>query len=690
MNKLFKDNILDVNVEVNGETNNYIVTMSFGGFLDLLHDELEKNNEVLDLRTISRALVSAFNSDNVYIHCSCLHPETKIKLLDGTVPSVQELHERFMSGEKLYLYSVDSNGDFKPGEITNVWITKTATEFIKITLDNNKEILTTPDHLYMLRDGTYRQANDLVVGQSLMPLYFSVYQNGYEGIKLNSTGKYHSTYKLVAQFYKKSEIEEAKARCKETDNMKYDVAIHHIDFNKHNNIPENLQIMTARDHWNYHASLTHKPLTEQGRKNLSEAAKKRNQDPTPAMIEQRRLFNEAGRLRNYDEDRKIQQSEVMRVTMTDFYANATEEQLQEIKNKRIEGLRIARENGCWNTDKFHAAAIQRGKDMHTPEREELTLQGIRLYWDNISQEELDQRIAISKENIKKAQDKIRGVPFTEDHKQKISLSRLKRTEKQKLESFKKELITKGQKVINYLLSNNIEISDESYCQYRKQFGSTTPTLKKIVEIFKSFDEYISNYNLNNEYNHKICSIERVYLDATPVYDISVKDYSNFLVDAGVILHNCDDWKYRMAYWSTVNDINSGQPEDRPSKITNPNDTKGPGCKHSLLVLSNNTWLIKVSSVINNYINYMKKHYQRMYADIIYPAIYQKEYTDDVQLDIFNDDNLITDTDIIDVSNKFATTKNRFQKGNEIGKETRFKSKNAPFKKQVSFDDLISD
>jgi hypothetical protein len=56
---------------------------------------------------------------------------------------------------------------------------------------------------------------------------------------------------------------------------------------------------------------------------------------------------------------------------------------------------------------------------------------------------------------------------------------------------------------------------------------------------------------------------------------------------------------------------------------------------------------------------MKKHYQRMYADIIYPAIYQKEYTDDVQLDIFNDDNLITDTDIIDVSNKFATTKNRF-------------------------------
>ena len=55
MNKLFKDNILDVDIEVIGETDNYIVTISFGEFLDHLHDEL-KNDENLDLRNISRAL----------------------------------------------------------------------------------------------------------------------------------------------------------------------------------------------------------------------------------------------------------------------------------------------------------------------------------------------------------------------------------------------------------------------------------------------------------------------------------------------------------------------------------------------------------------------------------------------------------------------------------------------------------
>jgi hypothetical protein len=53
------------------------------------------------------------------------------------------------------------------------------------------------------------------------------------------------------------------------------------------------------------------------------------------------------------------------------------------------------------------------------------------------------------------------------------------------------------------------------------------------------------------------------------------------------------------------------------------------------------------------------------------------------------DELSTDKDVIDISNKYATTKNQFQKGNEIGKETRFKPKDS-IKKQVSFDDLVSD
>lgn len=158
---------------------------------------------------------------------------------------------------------------------------------------------------------------------------------------------------------------------------------------------------------------------------------------------------------------------------------------------------------------------------------------------------------------------------------------------------------------------------------------------------------------------------------------------------------CSDFQYRFGYLANKGGYlnNKGQwsqimLSDAPN-ITNPNDDKGAGCKHILLVLNNLTWLIKVTSVINNYINYMEKHYQRLYADVIYPALYDKQYEEPVELDLDLDnkgDELDTDTDTIDISNKYARTKNQFKKGNEQG--IRYIS-NKP-EKEISFDDLLDD
>ena len=149
----------------------------------------------------------------------------------------------------------------------------------------------------------------------------------------------------------------------------------------------------------------------------------------------------------------------------------------------------------------------------------------------------------------------------------------------------------------------------------------------------------------------------------------------------VFIHcSCPDATYRMNYWQTKNGITSGEPETRPSDITNPDDNLGSACKHVLLVLSNTSWLLKVGSTILNYIRYMEKHYEKLYADIIYPAIYGKDYEEPVQLDIFDDDSLETDTDTIDKSNEYARTKNQFKQGNKEG--IRFASKNND---QQSFD-----
>ena len=155
----------------------------------------------------------------------------------------------------------------------------------------------------------------------------------------------------------------------------------------------------------------------------------------------------------------------------------------------------------------------------------------------------------------------------------------------------------------------------------------------------------------------------------------------------VFIHcSCPDFKYRFNYWATVREINSGTPENRPARITNPTDNKGPGCKHIMLVLSNTQWLIKVSSVLNNYIKYMEANRKNDYAKFIYPALYGEEYKEPVQLSLDDVDSteLDTETDTIDTANEYGRTSGRFKAGNPY----RFqRDENKQIPGQMSVDDI---
>lgn len=99
------------------------------------------------------------------------------------------------------------------------------------------------------------------------------------------------------------------------------------------------------------------------------------------------------------------------------------------------------------------------------------------------------------------------------------------------------------------------------------------------------------------------------------------------INSGDVLVSCTcpDWKYRQSYQSTMGRYNAGRPELRPANITNPNDTKGAGCKHVLNVLGNLDWAMNLATSITNYCFYIKDHYPDLFAQVIWPAISGIEY-----------------------------------------------------------------
>lgn len=71
MNSLFKQDILTVNIDVQGETASYVVTIKFSGILKELLREVQHNQGQLEFKLIHRALITVFNSGDVYCRCRC-------------------------------------------------------------------------------------------------------------------------------------------------------------------------------------------------------------------------------------------------------------------------------------------------------------------------------------------------------------------------------------------------------------------------------------------------------------------------------------------------------------------------------------------------------------------------------------------------------------------------------------------
>lgn len=184
-----------------------------------------------------------------------------------------------------------------------------------------------------------------------------------------------------------------------------------------------------------------------------------------------------------------------------------------------------------------------------------------------------------------------------------------------------------------------------------------------------------NYVVTMRFNGVLKEIQRDVKDNNDKLEFKIiaRAMSRVYNSGDVRLHcTCPDWKYRQAYWADKGGYGT-QYEPRPSDITNPKDSKGGGCKHSLLVMSNLDWMMKVSSVINNYIKYCQNNLQNNYATYMFPKIYGMPYNKAVQLSLFDTGLLPSDQETLTT---VATTnlKDKDEKGRWIGGNSyRFKS-----------------
>jgi DNA gyrase subunit A len=134
----------------------------------------------------------------------CFTGDTRIKLLDGTEKTFAELAQ-LPPHEIFFVYSVDARGNVVVGEGRHSRVTRRAAQIIELTFDDGSQVRCTPDHKFMLRDGSWKEAQHLAVDDSLMAGYFDTARinaetGEYLRVRQPKTGEYEFVHHLADRY----------------------------------------------------------------------------------------------------------------------------------------------------------------------------------------------------------------------------------------------------------------------------------------------------------------------------------------------------------------------------------------------------------------------------------------------------------------------------------------------------------
>jgi deoxycytidine triphosphate deaminase len=173
-------------------------------------------------------------------YARCFAGDTRVALVDGTAPTLEEMARRADDGEMFWGYSIGHYGRIEVALLDAPrFIGRDA--LLEVELDNGDVVRATPDHEFLMRDGRTLTADALRVGDSLMPLYRHLVR-GYEAIYQPINGHLFPTHRLADEWNVRNGVYAEVAGTHR----------HHKDHDRRNNAPWNLERMAASDHIRHH------------------------------------------------------------------------------------------------------------------------------------------------------------------------------------------------------------------------------------------------------------------------------------------------------------------------------------------------------------------------------------------------------------------------------------------------------
>ncbi len=431
----------------------------------------------------------------------CFSGDTKIALADGRNITFKQLVEEHARGDEHFCYTIMHDGHVGIQRIEHPRITKRDARVIKVVLDNEEEIICTPDHLFMVRDGTYKEVKDLLVSDSLMPLNRQISRlgkritiKGYELVYDPADNRWIFTHILADEYNLRTGIYESLGEHR-----------HHKDFNKLNNNPTNICRLTKEEHLAFHRTHADKTLR------------------SPEVLEKLR------KIRQTPEFRENIRKKIL--AMKDELSKRAKVQWE---NEEYKKLMVKKFLEFYDKNPEYRAKSQ--QILNDAQRE---------YWS--SSENRSKQSERVKNYFEKNPDK--RSEWSEFSKkqwndQGLKDWRSKKTTEQWTPEFRiKRKIAYDKTYFENTIKLLRRMYDETQKIDREQFERTRKAINN--KNILSYDTFLQRFFGNDDaklmdavinYNHKIKSI--TWLNETmDVYDIEVPGTHNFALASGVFVHN---------------------------------------------------------------------------------------------------------------------------------------------------------